>query len=69
MDAAYREKYSIFGDKTYPIHSKQDAIDALGLRGHAGNKERRRKIIRVAARWAPQAAAKALKEDKAKGLV
>lgn len=69
VTAEYRSKYSIFGDGTFPIHDKSDAADALGLRGHAGSKERRRKIIRAAARYVPKAAKKALEDDKKKGLV
>ncbi len=69
MDAAYRHKHAVLSDDRFPIGSRQDALDALRLRGHTKNKAERRKVIRAAAKYVPKAAASALKADQAKGLV
>jgi len=69
MDAEYRHKHATLSGDRFPIGSKQDALDALRLRGHTKSKAERRAVIRKAARYAPKAAAAALKADQAKGLV
>lgn len=64
-----RERHSATGDGRFPIKNKAQAMSALRLRGHAKSKAERRAIIRRAARYAPEAAKKALEADKKKGLV
>lgn len=63
-----REKY---GDKNdaYPIFDKQSARAALRLRGHADTPAERRSIINRAAKYDPNAAAKAREADKKAGKI
>ena len=56
-------------DGSFPIFDKKSALSALRLRGHADSKAERRSIIRRAAKYAPEAAQKALEEDKKNGKV
>lgn len=69
VTAEDREKHSATGDGRFPIATKQQAISALRLRGHAKNKAERRAIIRRAAKFVPAMAKAALESDKEKGLV
>lgn len=69
VTAEDRKKHSATGDGRFPIKNKAQAMSALRLRGHAKSKAERRAIIRRAARYAPEAAKKALEADKKKGLV
>ena len=69
VTAEDREKHSATGDGRFPIATKQQAISALRLRGHARTKAERRAIIRRAAKFVPEMAKRAYEEDKAKGLI
>ena len=69
MDQAYREKHATLSGGRFPIGSRQDALDALRLRGHTKSKAERRAVIRKAARYAPKAAAAAREADQKKGLI
>lgn len=64
-----RKEHSATGDGRFPIATKQQAISALGLRGHNTTKEERRKIIRRAAKFVPEMARKAWEADKKAGLI
>jgi hypothetical protein len=69
VTAEDRQKHSATGDGRFPIATKQQAISALRLRGHAHGKAERRAIIRRASKFVPAMAAECLKKDKAAGLV
>lgn len=69
VTAEDRKEHSAVGGGRFPIATKQQAISALKLRGHAHNKSERRAIIRRAAKFVPAMAAKALEADKKAGLV
>jgi len=69
VDAKDRKEHSATGDGRFPIATKQQAISALKLRGHAKDKSERRAIIRRAAKFVPAMAAKALEADKTAGLI
>lgn len=58
-----------YGDKKgrFPIFDKRSAMSALRLRGHAKSKAERSSIIRRAAKYAPEAAARAREADKKAG--
>lgn len=64
-----REKHAVGDDGRFPIATRQQAISALKLRGHAKNKKERLAIIRRAAKFVPGQAKKALEKDRAAGLV
>jgi len=68
VTAEARRKYGE-DDGSFPIFDKKSAMNALKLRGHADRKEERRSIIRRAAKYAPEAAQKALDEDKKNGKI
>ncbi len=61
--AEARKKY---GDREgrFPIYSKKSALNALKLRGHARSPAERARIISRAAKYAPEAAARAREADK-----
>ena len=67
VTAEDRKEHSAVGGGRFPIATRQQAISALKLRGHARNSAERRAIIRKAAKFVPAAAAAALKADKASG--
>lgn len=69
VTAEDREKHSATGDGRFPIATKQQAISALKLRGHAKNASERRSIIRRAAKFVPAMAKSAWDKDKAAGLI
>lgn len=69
VTAKDREEHATLSEGRFPIKNKAQAISALKLRGHAKNKEERRKIIRRAAKFVPEMAKKAWEEDKQKGLI
>jgi hypothetical protein len=69
VTAEDRQKHSAVGGGRFPIATKQQAISAIRLRGHAHGKAERRAIIRRAAKFVPAMAAAALEKDKAAGLV
>jgi hypothetical protein len=69
VTAEDRKKHSATGDGRFPIATKQQAISALRLRGHAKNKAERRAIIRRAAKFVPEMARQALENDRKKGLI
>lgn len=66
VSADDRKKYAVGPQGSFPIKNRSQARSALRLRGHA-SPALRRKIIRVAARYLPKAAAKAREEDKKRG--
>lgn len=69
---SYRKKHATYtknGEHKFPIGSRSDAMDALKLRGHASTKQQRRQVINKAKKYAPEAARKAMKQDKKKGLI
>lgn len=67
VTAEDRKEHSAVGGGRFPIATRQQAISALKLRGHAKGSAERRAIIRRAAKFVPAAAAAALKADKASG--
>jgi len=69
ISAEQRKKYAVLSGGRFPIFNTATAKSALRLRGHAKNKEERRKIINAAARYLPQAAKAAREEDRKKGLI
>ena len=56
------------GDKAgrFPIFDRKSALAAIKLRGHANSAAERASIIRRAAKFAPEAAARARAADKKK---
>jgi hypothetical protein len=64
VTAEARQKYSATGDGRFPIFDKESALSAIKLRGHAKSRAERLKIIRKAARYAPQAARQALEQEQ-----
>ena len=69
VTAEDRKKHSAVGGGRFPIATKQQAISALKLRGHARNKAERRAIIRRAAKFVPAMAKAAWEKDKEAGLI
>ena len=69
VTAEDRKEHSAVGGGRFPIATRSQAASALKLRGHARNKEERRKIISRAAKFLPGAASKAWEKDKAAGLI
>jgi len=69
VTAEDRKEHAVGDNGRFPIATKQQAISALKLRGHAKNKAERRAIIRRAAKFVPAMARAALEKDKAAGLV
>ena len=64
-----REKHATLSKGRFPIKNKAQALSALRLRGHAKTKAERLKIIRRAAKFAPEAARKALEADRKAGKI
>ena len=64
-----REKKSAVGEGRFPVATKQQAISALKLRGHARSPEERRKIIRACMKFIPNQAKEAWDKDKEAGLI
>jgi hypothetical protein len=62
-----REKHSATGDGRFPIATKQQAISAIRLRGHAKSHAERMAILRRAAKFVPEMARKAMEEDRKGG--
>lgn len=62
--AKTREKTAALSGGRFPIFDEKSAASALKLRGHAGSKESRSKVIRKAARFLPAAAKAAKQADK-----
>jgi len=69
VTAEDRKKHSAVGGGRFPIATKQQAISALKLRGHARSKDERRTIIRKAAKYVPAMAKKAWDDDRKAGLI
>jgi hypothetical protein len=69
VTAEDREKHSATGGGRFPVATKQQAISAIKLRGHAKNKAERRAILRKAAKFVPDMAKKAADADREKGLI
>lgn len=69
VDPEDRKEHSATGDGRFPIATRQQAISALKLRGHAKNKAERRAIIRRAAKFVPEQARAALEADKKSGAL
>lgn len=69
VTAEDRKKHSATGDGRFPIATKQQAISAIRLRGHAKNKGERRSILRRAAKFVPAMARAAMETDRKKGLI
>ena len=69
VTAQDRKEHSATGDGRFPIATKQQAISALKLRGHAKDKGERRSIIRRAAKFVPAMAKEAWNKDKEAGLI
>jgi hypothetical protein len=69
VDPGDREKYSATNDGRFPVKNKAQAASALKLRGHAKSKAERRAIIRRAAKFLPEQAAKAREADQKAGLI
>ena len=69
VTAEDRKEHSATGDGRFPIATKQQAISALKLRGHAKGKDERRSIIRRAAKFVPAMARRAWDDDKKAGLI
>lgn len=68
VKAKARKKHATYkqnGKGKFPIFDRKSAMSALRLRGHAP-KSQRDDIIRRAAKYAPEAAKKARKQDKKK---
>ncbi len=57
------------GEGRFPINSESEAKSALRLRGNAGSPAKRRAIIRRAAKFLPDAAEKARKQDQKDGKI
>jgi hypothetical protein len=68
VTAEARRKYGTDGER-FPIFDRKSAISALRLRGHAGSKALRRRIIERAARYAPEEARKAREADRKAGKI
>lgn len=60
--AEAREKFSVFGDKSYPIWDKESAVSAIDKRGFLKSSVKRKKVLDAAAKYAP-AEAKAARQD------
>lgn len=69
VTAEDRKKHSAVGGGRFPIATRQQAISALKLRGHAHGKAERRAIIRKAAKFVPEQARQALEADKKSGAL
>lgn len=69
VTAEDRKKHSAVGGGRFPIATRQQAISALKLRGHAHGKAERRAIIRKAAKFVPEQAKAALEADKKSGAL
>lgn len=69
VTAEDRKKHATLSGGRFPIKNKSQAMSALKLRGHAKNKSERRSIIRRAAKFAPEAAKKALEADRKAGKI
>lgn len=69
VKAEDRKEHSATGGGRFPIATRQQAISALKLRGHAHDKAERRAIIRKAAKFVPGAAKAALEADKKSGAL
>jgi len=69
VTAEDREKHAAVSGGRFPVTNKAQASSALKLRGHTKSKAERRAVIRAAAKFLPEAASRALEEDKAKGLL
>jgi hypothetical protein len=59
-----RKHKAVLSEGRFPIFDKRSAESALKLRGKAKNPKERAKIIRVAAKYAPEAASKAQESEK-----
>lgn len=58
-----RKTHATLPGGRFPVYDEHSAKSALHLRGHGTTPEERSKIIEHAARYAPEAAAKARAED------
>lgn len=67
VTAEDRKKHSATGDGRFPIATKQQAISAIKLRGHAKNAAERAAILRRAAKFVPEMAARAREADRKAG--
>ena len=61
-----RDKTATISRDRFPIFDEKSAMSALRLRGRGTTEEERKKIIRKAAKFAPDAAKKARAADKKK---
>jgi hypothetical protein len=57
------------GGGRFPIATRQQAISAIKLRGHAKGKDERRAILRRAAKFVPAMAKAAAEKDRKAGLI
>jgi hypothetical protein len=64
VTATARKKSATLSKGRFPIFDKRSALAALKLRGHAKTPAERSRIISRAAKYAPEAAARAREEDK-----
>ena len=62
---AVREKHATLSGERFPIFDRRSAMAALHLRGHGTTSGERKKIVKRAAAFAPQAAERAKKADEA----
>lgn len=59
-----RQKYSVFGDGTYPVWDKESALAAIDLRGRL-TASQQKKLLRVCKKYAPDEAQAAMDKDGA----
>lgn len=64
-----REESATVSGGRFPIFDRKSALAALKLRGHARDKQERRRIINRAARYAPVQAQAAREADQKAGLI
>lgn len=69
VTAEDRKNHSAVGGGRFPIATKQQAISAIRLRGHAHGKAERRAILRRAAKFVPAMARAAMEKDRKAGLI
>jgi len=69
VTAEDRKEHAVGDHGDFPIKNEAQARSALRMRGHAGTKALRRKIIRRAAHFLPAAAKAAWEKDRASGAI
>lgn len=64
VKSSTRKKKAVLSEGRFPVFDKKSALSALKLRGRAKNAKERNRIIRAAARYAPEEAKKARETDR-----